>query len=677
MTRSYRVPQIEYLRAIAVVAVILDHLDVLPSGFLGVDIFFVISGFVISQALWEGDRGSFVSSLKHFYYRRIIRIIPPLAVVTVASFLLGWFLFFDQEFVRLQRAISHQSLFLQNIYFVETVTDYFRGIPSTTLTLHTWSLAVEEQFYLIYPCLFLLLFRSGRILKAIAIPLMVSLTGAAVYFAIFNYDRLETATVSFLGQFLVGEIDSSPARFYSISFRAWEFLFGWAAFALKPHVPGDWAGGTWRRVVFLIGFSLLCAMTLVEVEVPTWPNLYTVGCCLLTALCLVATPAAQAQGTHLSPVGRFGVYVGNTSYSAYLWHWPLLGYFVYTNIDFGARAWDYLAFLCSLAVLVVITYHTVEKNRFRITPAYSVLLLLGFMAGTYGLSVATRDYGWFSPAKQRIFETSQYDQSACGNYDLATVTRRFVVLFGESHAQAVRTEFQKVANEHGFDVLCVAGSRLRLGVSRGETERDLARVASARGYAGIAMVMRWNSYAFGYPPYEVEESGNRFLSLGDVQPRNAQEAETFFKLNVGHLFKTISAAAPSGDIGFMLQVPQNPFFAHKEALMDFHGLRFRSLPPKPASQYVEESARMRRVLAEITADVPSRVSILDPARYFCVGRNCAYRHEWSVLYKDDDHLSVYGETVLGPLFDEWFKTIGKVENRLQDPGRIIGRPLTP
>ena len=698
MTSSYRLPQIEYLRAVAVVAVILDHLDVLPSGFLGVDIFFVISGFVISQALWEANRGSFLSSLKHFYHRRIIRIIPPLAVVTVASFLLGWFLFFDQEFVRLQRAIGHQSLFLQNIYFVETVMDYFRGIPSTTLTLHTWSLAVEEQFYLLYPFLFLLLFRSGRTLKALAIPLMVMLTGVALYFAVFDYDGLEAATTVFLRGFITGEIDTSPVRFYSLSFRAWEFLVGWAAFALKPHLPagGDFESGpvTFRRVVFSIGLSLLCAMTFVDVDVSTWPNLYTVGCCLVTTACLLATPVSPGKEAPVGPLGRVGVYVGNTSYSAYLWHWPLLGYFVYTNIDFGQHVSDYVLFVCVLALLVAATYHTVEKNRFRISPAYSVVLLLGFVLSTWGFSVAPRDYGWFSKEKQRIFESSQYDQSTCDNNELETITRPFVVLFGESHAQAVQAEFQRVANEQGFDVLCVAGSRLRLGAERSETESELARVASARGYAGIAMVMRWNSYAFGYPSYEVEESGNRFLTLGDVQARNPQEAETHFKLNVGAVIRTLTSAAPSTDVGFMLQVPQNPFFAHKEALIDWHGLRFRPLAPKPAAQYVAESARMRKVLAEISSDIGSPITILDPAPYFCDERSCASRHEWNVMYKDDDHLSVYGATLLGPLFREWLETIvprqhqaasevqtaasvtgttGEGERRVREQGRIIVR----
>lgn len=643
--------------------VILDHLDILPAGFIGVDIFFVISGFVISQALHESAHTSFIASLAHFYYRRIIRIIPPLAVVTLASFALGWFLFFDQEFVRLQRAISHQSLFLQNVYFVETVTDYFRGIPSTMLTLHTWSLAVEEQFYLVYPILFLLLFRVAPDGKFMAVSVMVLTTALATYYAVFDYDRLETGMVAVLSRFLVGDIESDAVRFYSSSFRAWEFLFGWAAFALKPHLAGDdrsvHAGIGWRRFVFFVGLGLLCAMTFSEVDVETWPNGLTLVCCLLTAVCLVVTDRGNGQVSRLNPFSRLAVYVGNTSYSAYLWHWPLLGYFVYTNVDFGARVTDYVLFACSLAVLVAATYHAVEKHRFRISPAYSAVLLAAFVAGTFGLSLVTRDYGWFGPAKQTVFATSQYDQSTCGHYDIETVTRPFVVLFGESHAQAVRAEFQKAADEHGFDVLCMEGSRPRLGGRRDETERDLVRTASAKGYSGIAMVMRWNAYAFGFPAYEVEESGNRFLTLGDVQPRNAAEAESFFKLNLGHLLKAVSRTAPAGDIGFMLQVPQNPFFPQKEALVDLHGLRFRPLFPKPTSQYRDESARMRNVMVDVTRGVVSHVSILDPGPYLCPGEQCEYRHGWDVLYKDDDHVSVYGESLLRPLFQQWFEQISR------------------
>ena len=131
-----RVPEIQYLRAIAVVAVILHHLGLAASGFIGVDIFFVISGFVISQALYHSDRTSLLASLRHFYYRRIIRILPPLMVVTLASLLLGWWLFFDQDLKPLQEAVASQALFLQNVHFVGAVTDYFRAIASTQLTLH-------------------------------------------------------------------------------------------------------------------------------------------------------------------------------------------------------------------------------------------------------------------------------------------------------------------------------------------------------------------------------------------------------------------------------------------------------------------------------------------------------------------------------------------------------------
>ena len=180
MRGAYRLPEIEYMRAVAVVAVILHHLDLIAGGFIGVDIFFVISGFVISQALYESDRSSIASCLKQFYYRRIIRIIPPLLIVTVASVVFGWLLFFDDDLTRLQRSVLHQSAFLQNVYFVESIRDYFRGIPSTQLTLHTWSLGGEEQFYLLFPVCFVLLLRAAgeHLRRTVAAAMLISAIAA-------------------------------------------------------------------------------------------------------------------------------------------------------------------------------------------------------------------------------------------------------------------------------------------------------------------------------------------------------------------------------------------------------------------------------------------------------------------------------------------------------------------
>lgn len=193
-------------------------------------------------------------------------------------------------------------------------------------------------------------------------------------------------------------------------------------------------------------------------------------------------------------------------------------------------------------------------------------------------------------------------------------------------------------------------------MSRTDTERALGQAATTAGYGGTFMVMRWNMYAVGFPAYDVEESGDRFLSWNGVRPRTPAEALSFFERNLASLVRSIGEARTPNRIGLLLQVPQMPFFPQKEALVDFHRLRFRALPLKPAALHFEESARLRAVLARATAGIDG-VDIVDPGPLLCQGEHCAYRHEWSVVYKDDDHLSVYGETLLVPLFRNWLDQI--------------------
>jgi SGNH domain-containing protein len=277
----------------------------------------------------------------------------------------------------------------------------------------------------------------------------------------------------------------------------------------------------------------------------------------LTACCLVLVvtrPAAAQPGIGVS---RALAAVGSTSYSAYLWHWPLLGYFTYTNFDFGAARLDYALYFLVLAALVAATYHTVEKHRLRISGPASVVVLLAFIVGGRYLGTWPRDLTWFKQDKQRILTTARYDQARC-EYEPDKVAGKFVVLFGDSHAGMVTGQFQRSAREHGYSVLCMEGSRAKLGSDRRATEVRFERVARAEGYQGTLMVLRWNMYSTGFPPYEVEERGNRFLPWEGRRPRDDHEGLEFFALNLNHLVHSITSARPGGGVGVMLQVPNMP-----------------------------------------------------------------------------------------------------------------------
>jgi peptidoglycan/LPS O-acetylase OafA/YrhL len=651
-----RFTQIEHLRAVAVLVVIVHHLGGMPGGFIGVDIFFVISGFVITHALLGSRDLGFLAGVRHFYYRRIVRILPPLIVVTLASFLFGWWLFFDDDFTRLQQAVASQAYFLQNLHFAQDVGNYFRGIPATDVALHTWSLAVEEQFYLLSPVLIILLIRMRRRAPRTAAATVLAVAVTATIAAIASETPLTHLTATAVNWWSPARIDPDALRFYSLPFRAWELLLGCSAMAVRSRWDHRLSMlSTRAQPFFYIGLAALLAAAYLDLERRTWPNLYTLGVCLLTAGCLVLVVTRPVPAQPGIGVSRALAAVGSTSYSAYLWHWPLLGYFTYTNFDFGVARLDYALYFLVLAALVAATYHTVEKHRLRISGPASVVVLLAFIVGGRYLGTSPRDLTWFDQDKQRILSTARYDQARCEN-DVEKVAGKFVVLFGDSHAGMVTGQFQRSAREHGYSVLCMEGSRARLGSDRRATEARFERVARAEGYLGTLMVLRWNMYSTGFPPYEVEERGNRFLMLDDRRPANATEAFDFFVANMTGLVRSIARARPSAPIGILLQVPNMPFYAEKESLMDYHGLRFRALPPKSAAEHRSEQMPVRRVFDRLRAAEPA-IDLLDPTSILCGADTCAYRHGWNVLYKDDDHLSVYGETLLAPLFERWLRQL--------------------
>ena len=182
------------------------------------------------------------------------------------------------------------------------------------------------------------------------------MTVAATYFAVWNDAALHRATAIVSEPFVERSIEPSALRFYSMSFRSWEFLLGCCAFTvrrhLRPRLPSSPAGGVVLHLTFLAGMAPLAAAAVMNLELRLWPNEETVVIGVVTACSLVVAGVGR-EGRAPGLAGAAFAYVGSTSYSAYLWHWPVLGYFAYTNFDFGAARSDYVIFGLVLAALVV------------------------------------------------------------------------------------------------------------------------------------------------------------------------------------------------------------------------------------------------------------------------------------------------------------------------------------
>ena len=297
---GYR-PDIDGLRALAILPVVAFHAwpSSAPGGFLGVDVFFVISGFLITSLLLAGlERGRF--SIWTFYARRIRRIFPALIIVLLATFAIGWFLLLPDEYRLLGRHMAAGSLFSSNLLLLRE-SGYFDSAAEQKPLLHLWSLGVEEQFYLVWPLLLALLWR----LKTWLVPAIAGIGAASLLANIW----------------LSGT--NPEAAFYLPVTRFWELLAGalLAAGALRSlSKAGPNAAGS---LVSLAGFAVIAAsLALLSRETPNaWRAIPVVAG---TAMIVAAGPKGWLNRHILA--NPIVVYIGLISYALYLWHWPLLAF---------------------------------------------------------------------------------------------------------------------------------------------------------------------------------------------------------------------------------------------------------------------------------------------------------------------------------------------------------------
>lgn len=305
---SHRRPDIQGLRAVAVISVIVYHAlkPALPGGFIGVDVFFVLSGFLITGILLGTmQRGQF--SLRDFYRRRVSRLFPALFVMLAVSMLLGFIVLAPQTLKELSLTQFFTTLFLSNLSF-ERISGYFDADASLRPLLHTWSLGVEEQFYLLFP---LLLLALHKFLRPLLWPALVVLAGVSLWKA-----------QQYLGT------DPTKAFYHPFS-RAVELLIGALAYGAATHwrltVPV-------RQALSWVGLAGIVGSLVLLNDQTAFPGFWAMPACLGTAMLLLAQDGLPNRWLGARPL----VVIGDMSYSLYLWHWPLL---VYGHLAFGLSAW--------------------------------------------------------------------------------------------------------------------------------------------------------------------------------------------------------------------------------------------------------------------------------------------------------------------------------------------------
>lgn len=331
---------IDGLRAIAVLAVIVFHFGFFPNGYLGVDVFFVISGYLITTIVYrESKENKF--SVSNFYIRRIRRIIPLVVVILAVSLVIGVMVMLPDDLENLAHSVIATNFFGNNILQLITTRDYWNIVNEYKPLMHTWSLGVEEQFYFIYPILFFILGNSKRIKYVLPVLILLSLSSLLLFF--FYTD--------------------ANAKFYLIQYRFWELSLGGigAILTVNKNINGKY------KIIFLIS---LVSMFFIE----TSNDLKILFTVLATLGLLLASNKKQDKLSYFILENRVMVFIGKISFSLYMWHQVVLAFYRYIFSDSITN--EVVVILSIIIILLsILSYYFIEQV-FRDKKSISLKVLL-------------------------------------------------------------------------------------------------------------------------------------------------------------------------------------------------------------------------------------------------------------------------------------------------------------
>jgi peptidoglycan/LPS O-acetylase OafA/YrhL len=660
---------------------------VVPGGFVGVDVFFVISGFLISGILFtQLEQGQF--TFADFYARRIRRIFPALVVVLAACWAIGWYVLIGDEYKHLQKHLAGGSLFVSNILLWREA-GYFDEPSAFKPLLHLWSLAIEEQFYLLWPPLLYLWWKRG--LNVVTIILLI----IAFSFSL-NVTLIQSSRV---------------AAFYLPTSRMWELMLG-ALLAYIECFRKERVDAAVKRLVFAapvqsgeriiangkawigLGFVLLAMVALGQNAPPLWwshrqtvrdlaavvgldkgtfyPGWWAALPTLGTALVLWAGRDAWVNRTLLAR--RPVVYIGLISYPLYLWHWPLLSFLQITESRHPSKALNAAAIALAF-VLASLTYHFVEqpirrttsvRTPMRVAAIAAVTLLVGVISlysyNTGALRPMTPNFptelasGIPSPrhdpaCSQRFPTSGEYCQVYAEGLPVTTA------LVGDSHAEHFLNGVGANLLKKGETVVHLgeSGCPPLFNVQRRSVDRmDTCHTAvpSVINYVGNASAVTRVILSFR-GVLDATGTGygeDRLLTVAyGVAPTHPSAADAIRQA----LGETVDylVRQKHKTVWLILQVPELSFNLGDctGRPVSFESRHLMSPCAEPKAAVLNRQAPYRQIVDEVKRRMPD-LNVFDPLPYLCDEQWCYAIRDKQLLYVDYHHLSREGSLFFADKF---------------------------
>lgn len=639
------------LRAISVLLVILYHCGItaISGGFVGVDVFFVLSGFLITTTIYkELENHSF--SYRQFYLRRIRRLLPVLIFILFSSIAVFWLVLLPRDFIRFIDSAGLSFLSLSNFYLKNVTSGYWGANTQIVPLLHTWSLSVEEQFYLIWPTLLLLLYK----VKSRHMQLMM-LSIATLGLMFYSQHAAKTAP-SF--------------AYYLLPARAFELLIGAILGIYMRDIPK-----LSRR-----SNSLLSVLGTLGVVLPAFilsagdifPGYYAAIVCISTVLLLISGQHEETQGIMNRCLSHpVLVYIGLISYSLYLWHWPITAFFNYLSVEKTPAIQAIILF--STFVLSVLSYHLIEqafrfKYKFDFKRSCQLFLLLPFVA-FLSLVLYTRETNGiesrFSGQENLAIKLmmSRYYEDCTAPYCGDELQQHFTtpenadfLLIGDSHAQSMEGFFNVMANDAHLKGSLVhnGGTPFLVNVERLDTksneytrfsDKNLKTKALIETFPGdtIALTARYSKY--------IDRNYTDYVAYPGQKNISFEQSVDNFKQSFRETIEYILSQNKK-----LILIEDVPYFPIDRSKCELMASVLGDLLPCDSSESLDVIQKQHAFeiafFKQLKQEYPM-VTFVDGQALICNEESCDARSNGFTLYKDNGHLNYIGAKLLG---DRYLKT---------------------
>lgn len=678
--------EIDGLRSVAVIPVLLFHagFEWFSGGYVGVDVFFVISGYLITSIILA-EKAANTFTIAGFYERRARRILPALFLVVIASLPFAWFWMLPHQLKDFSQSIVAVCLFVSNILFFGE-GGYFAPAAELKPLLHTWSLAVEEQFYVIFPVLMVVLWRCGRRLIAVVVVTIAILSLAAAQFG-------GNVSVDGSGFEETWKWFAQPAwaSFYLATGRAWELMIGSLA---ALYLSSRGSSPIRASEIGSIAGLLLILYSIVAFDGNTpFPSVYTLVPTLGTVLIVLFASQQTFVGRLLSLPVLVGI--GLISYSAYLWHQPLFAFARIRLLDVPG-AGVYLALIAAAFVLAYLSWKYVEvpfrrRSNFSAAQVFAFALLVSAALVGVGLAGHVGDgFPQRLSAQARMVLSYRDDRGSLrDSCDAGTgayippaercvvgaqETAPTIAVVGDSHARELAYFLGQAASATnlGVKVLVYSSCPPIMGAYRVATSQDTCPqnnrdvvnyLRESESISHIVLVARWTLYLevdrFDNGEGGKEHGGPFFMAPVGIAPA-AVDRELVRQSMGDLLYASVEHFLDTGkDVILVYPIPEVgwnvPEYLARKALF---GTPSDSPLSTSHARYQERNAYTIAILDSL-GERPG-LRRIKPEHIFCdtdIPKRCAAEGNGVPLYFDDDHLNSIGsapivEQILGLILQQ-------------------------